>query len=282
MSSGPKQQHFVPKVYLKPWCYQRKKSLICYVSSKEEIEWHPHDTGSIMKENEIYTIFSEDGVKDKRWESWMSKLENEYEEVRNRLEKDVGLMTPGNFETLARFVSAQIHRTPHMRKKLRKFLSDISKIYASPNGGSIPFLFRPGSKIYHPEELKAATANKSSPMTYILLPEINSLFSEIKRMNVSFIEDHTSAGFITSDNPVVILNHYPMRPAIHEWSITAPNTQIIFPVSPKLCTLFSWKRKPNLNSSITPDITHRCNNLIYSRADKWIVSSSKNWSNATV
>jgi hypothetical protein len=62
MSSGPKQQHFLPKVYLKPWCYQRKKSLICYVSSKEEIEWHPHDTGSIMKENEIYTIFSEDGV----------------------------------------------------------------------------------------------------------------------------------------------------------------------------------------------------------------------------
>lgn len=276
------QQHFVPKVYLKSWCHQKKKKFICYVSLKERIEWHPHDTSSIMKENEMYTIFNEGGVKDRQWENWMCDLEVEYEAVRNKLEKDVGLMTSGNFETLARFVSAQIHRTPHMRNKLRQFLSGIEKIYAPPNGGSTPFLFRPGSKLYHPEELKAATANKSSPMTYILLPEMNSLFSEIKRMNISFIEDHIGAGFITSDNPVVIRNHYPKQPAIYEWGINAPNTTILFPVSPKLCILFSWKKKPNLNSFIIPDITRHCNSLIYSRADKWIVSSSKTWSNAAI
>ena len=273
MSTNTKQQHFVPKVYLKAWCHQRRKEFICYISPKDKMEWHPHNIESRMKENEMYTIFNEDGTKDRQWETWLHKLETEYQGVREKLEADRELLTPEDFEILARFISAQLHRTPAMRKKVREFLLALGRIYAS--GGSSPFFFRPGSKFYQPEELKVATANRSSPMTYILLPEINSLFSEIRQMNVSFIEDHTGTGFITSDNPVSVLNGHSKRPAIEEWGINSPRTKIFFPVSPKICALLSWNKIPSQTIGILQDTTLRWNSLTYRHADRWIVSSSK-------
>lgn len=270
MSAEPKQQHFVAQAYLKPWSHKRSTGKhFCYVSRKKNPEWRVSNIKSIMKEGDIYTIFGLQGEKDRYWERWFGDLEARYAVVRDKIGAGERVLSPTDHDTLAFFVSAQLHRTPAVRKRLVQGLHQIRQLYERSDGASVPFMCAPGSRTYQPHELSEAIKR---PMTYVLLPEIKELFAKIKGMRIVLVEAVSKFGFLTSDNPAFICYNYPPQPAVHIWGVTHVGTKIFMPISPTICAVLTWMETPERSNRLDPNILIHFNASIYGHAQEWIIS----------
>lgn len=272
MAIGPsnrtKQPHFVPETYLKPWSHLTKtRERQCYAHSKDGKTSRPQNIKKFMKEGGLYLGVGRGG-RDIKWEDWLTELEASYGPARERLEENGFVTEHSDREVFARFLSTQAHRTPIMRDHLLKQLKIINEIMNSARE-HIPFVFSVNNpKKYSLSELKLAQEN---PMTYILLPEIEFLYSDVCRMHLSIINNYSKIKFFTSDNPIIIMNNWGNSPIRLE-GITNPLIEIMMPVSPKKCLMFTWKKLPDVDVTMQYENIVRFNKIIIKNAQRWIVS----------
>lgn len=258
--------------YLKPWASKRsKKKYWVHLHDKSKNKSEERRTDKIMKETDIYTIFLEDGKRDLKWEHKFRDLENEYAISRDRTES-LGLISGENDRAVfLRFLSAQVHRTPSMRNHLKQFLQQVEYIINTLKIEK-PFIFNPENpKSYSTSEITLALEN---PMTYILLPEMEFFSSLVEDMNISLLRTDTHPGFVTSDHPVAFRNLEPPHARIVLLNVASPTKEILMPMSPKICLLFTRDKKQNINFGDTVSPVHEINNTFIKMAQRYVVSRS--------
>ena len=123
------EQHYLAMTYLKPWASKRsKRKYWVHLYDKSRNISEERRTDRVMKENDIYTIFLEDGRRDLKWEHKFRDLENEYAISRDRTENLGSISGEDDRAVFLRFLAAQVHRTPSMRTHLKKFLQQVEYI----------------------------------------------------------------------------------------------------------------------------------------------------------
>jgi hypothetical protein len=257
-----RENHFVPRMYLKPWelpdgkiwtyriLVPHKNVPLWKRASKKAVAWHSHLYTQMVAGQETDDV--------ERW--FDHEFENPAEEPLHKATSDKRL-TPNDWERLIRFTAAQDVRTPawfaQQLKRLDKTLPQLMKQSMENSINRYEEAARTGEPMAQAPQLPAAereglplrTIVKRSPSgggeigAEIVIGRQYWLWS-IKRLvtiTMKVLHQHRwtilkppeGTAWFTSDNPVIRLNFYTQEKYDFNGGWNSPGTEILMPLGPQ-------------------------------------------------
>lgn len=256
-----KNQHFIPRCYLKAWCDPLTPSKqIPYVwrFSRDGTEVKNKSPENIFCEKDMYTITEADGSRNLVLEKGLNQLETQFSLTRDKKLKHRRKLEPYEHLQLCAFVAAMDARTKSRREHTAKEYGKVVDLMEK---------MREKAKTFTPEQIEQqrriaemeekirgnavrfseeeARKLVSQPLQEILAPIISSLTPLLFKMDVVIVETKKSPGFITSDNPCVWFDPeaYKRPPFYRSPALMYESTEITLPISPNQMLWFKRKFK---------------------------------------
>ena len=246
-----RRQHFVPRLYLKP--FTRNDGKIRVVDLQEEREY-VSSLSNVAVEARFYDI-TVDG-QDYSAEDWLAELEGDAASVLRLLLVDPGAITRLTDEqenSLSRFVAALSTRTPFRRQELDDTLNTVfSQIEKNLQGQSVhQFGKAQGQAMYEEWQAKPfherygeQEPTQVASTTNFLLSEVQGFANLLRAAPWRLGEVLGQTRLYASDNPV---SRY-LRPVRPWWEVGAYSSFHYFlPLSPGL--LLKIERRPDSDDS---------------------------------
>ena len=134
-----RNNHFVPKNYLKRWSTNGHQiwGYPLLVSNQNILMWKLYSISGIAYHTHLYTKLSVDGLETDEFERWLDKeFETPVEEAIYKATSDHNL-SPMEWEKLIRFAAAQSVRTPaQLIQNLERWRKEMPSEYNSTKGCS--------------------------------------------------------------------------------------------------------------------------------------------------
>lgn len=284
MGHTHKNQHWIPKVYLKSWLDPDFKGKVVhrYNADGSYLDYRP--ISRIFSEDDLYTIRRPDGSRSLETEEGLQRLETYFDRARRTLERG-GEFAVNHQTALVVFIAAMRNRSPASRDSWQGFLDRVTAVGenmersirdASPakrramarspmlkgNGKSIPLV-----------DWKAAAAK---PFGAWLLGHIGIEARHMGRMSLQILEAPAESFFITSDNPVVWWDAEP-RPdgVLRRLGLGYKHLEVTMPLSPHLCALLSHSGDAG-RATVNQEWVDHINMRTLSQCDRLFLSSSPN------
>jgi len=157
--------------------------------------------------------------------------------------------------TLAKFVATMIFRVPKFREAFKEIIEE--KYYLE---------FADGGRNF--EGVSSEFMMDSVIRTSSIIGEL------LMRMDWSLLIAPDGTNFITSDNPVVVIN-----PEDPKWLFCGfasdPKIRVTFPLSPKICLSGSWGRNKRIIEYITEDEVIEINFETFKYSYEFLYSSTR-------
>lgn len=264
-----KNQHFIPRCYLKAWCdplTPSKQTPYVWQFSKDGKQVKKKSPENIFYEKDIYTILEEDGSRNLVFENNLNRLETQFTLIRDKKLKYRRKLETQEHFLLCHFIAAMFARTKarknytlrnwnkvlEMAEKVRETAKDFTpeQREQSQKIADVERGFEENGESISEDEVRQIVAHPMQTMLPAEILELTPLFFE---MNMVVIETKDSTGFITSDNPCVWFDPeaYKRPPAFQSPGLMYESTEIRFPVSPNQMIVFTHKLHP-LNNSYVP------------------------------
>lgn len=292
-----KNQHYIPQSYLKAWTDPEAPSKYepyVWVFNKKDKEPKKKAPSNIFRENNMYTIYDENGKRDLRLEHGLSDLESRFSKLREqKIDKHEKLSLTQHF-LLCAFIAAMWARTKVQRENIRtqwkqplnlmrqmkKELDEADKkerekLLSMP---SPPSLKGKGLKM---EDVEKILENPLQEMLGPMIAATTPLLAKIDCL--IFTTDH-EVGFATSDAPCIWADPqaYKRPPLYRIPALKYETIEITFPISPNSCALLNRQslngyRKANFNelSEINKRIIRNCGEHFIARKvnleNHWLV-----------
>lgn len=213
MSQGTKKQHYIPRFYLKHFCYGNESQIGIYLPDKEIMRY------PVGLKDQAYRdyFYGKDGV----IEEWLSKIENEAAPILNRMCSSgyVPNKDAEDYLSILHFVLLMSMRNPseaegmgEARRQLFEKLADLKK-----EDGV--------------EDISGDTSLEDIKMVLKQVPLMTSVCSDL---NMKLIINKSKEAFITSDNPVIKYNQFLEE---RKWPLSVTGyasigIQLFFPLNP--------------------------------------------------
>ena len=242
-----KRQHFVPRLYLKP--FTRSDGKIRVVDLQEEREYV-----SSLRNAAVETRFYDVTVEEQDYsaEDWLAELEGDAASVLRLLLVEpsaIAELTDEQENSLSRFIAAQILRTPRKRQELDDTIDGVfSQIEQGLKG---QFVNRFGdtqglvkyaewqAKPFH-ERYGEQEPTQPASITNSLLSEVQGFANQLRGAPWRIGNALGRARLYASDNPAPGY----LRPVRPWWEVGAfPSLQYFLPLSPEL--LLTIERRPD-------------------------------------
>jgi hypothetical protein len=239
-----KFQHYVPASYLAAWCDPSAPRGQKYVwrFDRNSHLGRPKGPHKIFGETDFYTRFSRDGKRDVGIENALSAIEAQFARVRNKvLSKNEW---PKREDLAYLVLSAMLlrFRTKAQRDSDReqwrgvKETGDLllaSTEEVSPGGTSPHFRSDPSVPTMSHREVKRIA---DQPIQELLLPKLEVYEPIFRSMDAAMIVTDDRLGFITSDNPCVVVDPTIHRrpPMYRQASLLSRNVEVTLPISPRM------------------------------------------------
>ena len=246
-----KRQHFVPRLYLKP--FTRSDGKIRVVDLEEEREY-VSSLSNVAVETRYYDVTVEG--QHYSAEDWLAELEGDAASVLRLLLVDPGAiarLTDEQENSLSRFVAALSIRTPFRRQELNDTLNTVfSQIEENLQGQFVhKFGKAQGQELYEEwqakpfhERIGEQEPTQAASTTNFLLSEVQGFANLLQAAPWRLGEVPGQTRLYTSDNPV---SRY-LRPVRSWWDGAAFSSFDYFlPLSPGL--LLKIERRPDLDDS---------------------------------
>ena len=178
-----KNQHFVPKVYLRQFANPDASSINLYTIGSDKLV----SNASIKHQCSRNYFYGTDKV----FEDFIQHFEGEYGKIMSSLSN--GEVTEGQLDTLLRFLVLQLMRTPHMLEQRFATFEAFKNIEI---GGQT--LAELGE-----EEFQNFSVSREMQQQIYIAAKENNILSDL---SVCLIQNRTNQPFITSDNPAFYLN----------------------------------------------------------------------------
>jgi hypothetical protein len=225
-----KNQHFVPRVYLKNFIDgypENKKMLWCLDKSTKTIK---HQSLTITCSRKYcYSYLSEDGAWNHEKEIYLNQIENEYNSFFERICQTVDNIISGNnistldsadFDHLYSFLLMQMIRVPtffdSLKTHLEKKFTELNHEYSNPE---------PNTKVT--SDVKKSIFSNFIDIEGEYFRKLQTIF-RTKGIVLSIIPKEIDANFITSDSPILVTNPKSQNALVH------PSTEISLPISNKI------------------------------------------------
>jgi hypothetical protein len=264
--SDPKNQHTIPKCYLKQfvdpkipsnfgpcvWIFERK--------SKSKIGKR-QNVRSVLTGNDIYTFQGDYTI-----EKTLAQIESDYAVIFEKKIKNKIPLEPDEHLTLCAFVAAMLQRTLKQKEHIERFMDQVighakqlEMVHGAPAKTSLEW------------EKQKADAHKLSVMK--MIPEIANL---LYNMNVAFLcTKNKRVSFITSDAPAFLFNSQLQFQYIIGPELTQKHVEVRLPLSPEITVCFSWINNVRGYLSFDEDMVHDANRMVVGFSHEYIIGNSK-------
>ncbi len=257
----PKNQHTIPKCYLKQFVdptYPKKHGPRVWLFKRDSRIGEAKSPASMLTGEDVYTIVV-NGQKNYTIETTLNKLEDKYARLHK---KKIAKRLPLNDEEhiyLCAFVAAMMFRTTGHRKSLARLFDQLE----DHANGNTEFLER----LRHARE----NSHKTDPIT--MLPHVVEI---LMNMHLAFLcADNSAVKFISSDNPVVLFNpRLQWAPGFVGPGLMQKHIEVVMPLSPNTCTYFTWHDFFRGYMHIDETRAQEQNRLIRGHCDEYFIASS--------
>jgi len=263
-TNDPKNQHTVPKCYLKQFVDPKIPSNFgpcVWIFERKSKRGKRKNIRSVLTETDIYTFKGDYSI-----EKSLAQLESEYAVIFEKKIKNKIPLNPYEHAIFCAFVAAMLQRTMKQKEHVEQFIDQIidhTKQLEMVHGAEPKT-----SRAY--EEAKR-DAHKLSVVE--MTPEIAKILS---KMNIAFLcTKNKRVSFITSDSPVHLFNS---KLQFQQWFSPAfgqKHVEIRMPLSPEISVCFSWIN--NLRGYLyhSEDRVHNDNRMVYGHSHQYFIANSE-------
>ncbi|MEC0094349.1 DUF4238 domain-containing protein [Paenibacillus macquariensis] len=286
-------QHYIPQFYLKKYLDKT------VVPPYEPYLWvHTPDDQpkakapkNVAHGNGYYNVRTDDGEVSQELEHAFSLFEGEAGKILHNITINNKSITIHEKALLSEFIYYMHTRVPNFRENVNRFTSDISKMImqvasAHPeylhgvlkevdrlNGeendhdidGLIEFIQSDRYTIEVPQE-------RSIQLMIDLAEKISEV---IFNMRWEFLIAPSGVYFVTSDNPVVLLNPKNTSNFFGDGFRSSPSVEMTFPLSPKCCLLGTWPKGKERYKLVTSERVRAINLRTCNSSSKHVYSCTK-------
>lgn len=250
-----KNQHFIPRCYLKAWCDPHtptKQTPYVWQFSNDGEQVRKKSPANIFSETDMYTIENPDGSRNLTLEHGLHELETRFSIIRDRKINRKKPLTREEHIVLCAFVAAMHARTKARREHHAKIWNQVrgqmeqisekmktltpeerQKIRPEPRG----IHDRPTISYEKVKEMS------EKPLQSWLTAEVKALTPILSKIDLLLLETSDATGFITSDNPCVWFDPeaYKRPPFYQTPALMYETIEITLPLSPQYILLFNRK-----------------------------------------
>jgi hypothetical protein len=250
----PRRQHYVPVSYLSRF----KDNDHIFVTDLRERKYYSTSPQNVANIRDFYVIDTGNKSDDNIVESYFAKVEDKASPILDSFIKTMQMPNRNEWAAIAEFIGGIHVRVPEFRQKyleLSHHLYDVINHFQFSTEEAYKrtcekYYRETGQKIDLPYEKIREVVDK--PESYCIALHqneyIHSMFNVLPTI-VDIIFHMTpylfiavgNARFITSDNPVVLIDRNPNRPKYFGYGWLVKTVQAYFPISPFSCLAFSWE-----------------------------------------
>lgn len=265
--SEPKAQHVIPRCYLKQFVDPNTppgQEPYVWIFDRKSKRGRKRAPKNILIEADLYTFEVKDGKKDYALEKNLSQIESEYASV---FENTISRRVPLNeYEhvMLCAFVAAMLQRTLKQKENIEGFFDrlitmteDMEKAHGLPRNKSF--------------ELRQARDDAHKISIIQSVPYITTI---LLKMNLAFLCANRLGSFITSDAPCSLFNPQLQWQRFYGPGLGQKHVEVLMPLSPEICVLFSWVNNMRGYLGIGKDLIHECNRMVVGYTHQYFIANS--------
>ena len=242
-----KNQHWIPKSYLKEWCDPRHKDKVIHRYDRygNYLDWRP--PSRVFSSPDLYTI----SVKGERITAtetrFLKEIEDLFLKVLKKLKHGEVCNKTDKFY-VALFTAAMRNRSPSARDHWQRFKDRVVEVGdgmvkaidgATPKERKKMLSIRSLNNSGDGLSLEDAKKMANEPFGAWLPRHINIEAQMLRDMSLTVVSAPSELGYITSDNPVIWHNaeggNSPYR---RHLGLGHPGIEVTMPLNPEFCALF--------------------------------------------
>jgi hypothetical protein len=251
--STHKDQHYIPRSYLKAWCdpvTPSNQTPYIWLFNKDGKNVRKKSPDKIFSEKEMYTVTKADGERDLFLEHGLGQLENEFVNIRRKKFNNLKHLDVYEHVLVCVFIAAMHGRTKaqrdHFKSQWKRPLEMMESMMdwaktATPEqkkqASAISSISSEGDGLNY-EDVKALYEKPMQNM----LPTLISIESPLLcKLDFAVLYTDDDIGFITSDRPCVWFDPeaYKRPPFYRGPALCYKTTEIRMPISPNQCIVLN-------------------------------------------
>jgi hypothetical protein len=252
-------QHFVPRCYTAAWCdpdTPEEMQPYVWVFPADKREGRRRAPKNLFSETDFYTVHEDDGTRNLVVEKALAGLESEFSIIREKLARRELLSNDERTNVLT-FIAAMSARTraqrDHQREqwgRVKIMMESMIEQYERATPAQRKALVEhPANRPPLDAEAEEGgsyddvVAMVENPMRFTLGITIEAMLPILARMSLAIIETDDDIGFVTSDDPCVLIDReaHKVPPFFrHNPGLLKKTVELSLPISPKQMTVLSW------------------------------------------
>jgi len=265
--SEPKNQHIIPRCYLKQFVDPHTPAghePYVWIFEKEHKRGKKKAPKNILAETDFYTLKLKNGDKDYSIEKTLSQIEGEYTSI---FEKKIKAKLPlDDYEHImvCVFVAAMFQRTLAQRENIEGMLDQIIEMTEAMEQAN-------GLPTKKSLEMKREKENAPKINLVQIIPRITEILIQ---MNLAFLCSNKKGAFITSDTPCFLFNPDLQWQRFYGPGLGQKHVEVRMPLSPEISIDFSWVNNLRGYLNIDTDLVHELNRMVFGYSHQYFIANS--------
>ena len=262
-NNDPKNQHTIPKCYLKQFVDPAIPSNFgpcVWIFERESKKGKRQNIRSVLTETDIYTFQGDYEI-----EKSLAQLENEYALIFDKKIKNKLPLEPYEHAVFCAFVAAMLQRTlkqkEHIENQMDQFI-DWAKQLEMTHGAE-------------PKSLIAWEAAKEDAHKISVVEMVPEIAKILSKMNIAFMcTKNKHVAFVTSDAPAYLFNSQLQFQRWFSPGFGQKHVEVRMPLSPEVSVCFSWINNLRGYLVATEDMVHNDNRMTYGHSHQYFIANS--------
>lgn len=274
--SKARKQHFIPVSYLER--FTSKGEIYSFdIVEKKVFQTKPINIAHLR---DFYTVDHKDKSKENVVEEYFSEIEGRAKPILEQWIKTMKLPIQKEWHILSEFIAGMSLRVPEFRKKyleINQYMADLTvhlafsseeaykrtrEQYFQNTGNELNLEYEEAKRICENPSLYQIVLHPNKYISTMMkcIPEITQIIVQMTPMLLLATDKYR---FITSDNPVVMINGSKNEPTYMSCGWRIKNVLVYFPISPFTCIILLWGKEYTVLSANDDVVTSVNSHLLW-------------------
>ncbi|MGH8653728.1 MAG: DUF4238 domain-containing protein [Gammaproteobacteria bacterium] len=261
--SVPKNQHIIPRCYLKQFVDPRTppgQEPYVWIFERDQRRGRKKAPKNILAETDFYTLKGNYTI-----EKTLAQIESEYSSIFERKISKKRPLSPEEHILFCAFVAAMLQRTLKQKENIEGFIDQVVENVTKLENAH-------GMSPKTSEEWRANKEHAHKLSVMAMIPEITKILFQ---MNAAFLCSDGRASFIASDAPAFLFNSALQFQRILGPGLKQKHVEVRMPLSPEISVCFSWINNLRGYVEVGEDTVHESNRMVFGHSHQYFIANSQ-------